>query len=164
MTGTHDTETLAVWWERARRDERVETLRLLFTSRTFSEHGSGDPDQPWNDGLRDGLLEFAYRTASSELFVPVQDLFGWRDRINTPATVSEDNWTWRLPWPVDRLATTPEAAERATFCRALGRAHGTRYVGRIESSNLTAPRIWNQSARLIRPDVRRLVKNEGGVP
>ena len=51
----------------------------------------------------------------------VQDVFGWRDRINQPATVSDANWTWRLPWPSDRLSTEPEAMEIATqlqeWCR-----------------------------------------------
>ena len=23
--------------------------------------------------------------------------------VNQPATVGPDNWTWRLPWPVDQL-------------------------------------------------------------
>jgi 4-alpha-glucanotransferase len=40
-------------------------------------------------------------------------VFGWPDRINTPATVTDDNWTWRLPWPVDRLNEEPEAMSRA---------------------------------------------------
>ena len=35
--------------------------------------------------------------------MPMQDLFGWRDRINTPATVGPHNWTWRLPWPIDAV-------------------------------------------------------------
>lgn len=124
MTGTHDTAPLAIWWQRAGRDERTETLRLLSTLDGFRARGNGDPDQPWNDVLRDGLLELAYRTASTELFIPVQDVFGWRDRINTPASISEDNWTWRLPWPVDRLTKTPEALERARFCRKLAEKSG----------------------------------------
>jgi 4-alpha-glucanotransferase len=124
FTGTHDTEPLAVWWERASREERVETIRLLGTPDDFQRRGGSDPDQPWNDVLRDSLLELAYRTASRELFVPVQDVFGWRDRINTPAIISDENWTWRLPWPVDRLKTTPDAIERAAFCRALAEGTG----------------------------------------
>ena len=88
-------------------------MRLLRTQEDFRRRAADDPDQPWSDVLRDGLLELAYRTASRELFVPVQDVFGWRDRINTPAIISEDNWTWRLPWPVDRLESTSEAIERA---------------------------------------------------
>ena len=34
---------------------------------------------------------------------PIQDAFGWRDRINEPAKVYDNNWTFRLPWPCDRL-------------------------------------------------------------
>ena len=46
------------------------------------------PDAPWTDRLRDAMLELAYRAGSDDLFLPIQDVFGWRDRINTPGTVS----------------------------------------------------------------------------
>ena len=55
------------------------------------------------------------------MIVPIQDVFGWRDRVNIPAVVNDENWTWRLPWPVDDLATQPEARERAAFLRGLSR-------------------------------------------
>ena len=29
------------------------------------------------------------------LILPIQDVFGWQDRINQPATVADSNWTWR---------------------------------------------------------------------
>ena len=99
-------------------------LRLLFTLEGFKRPGSDDPDQPWNEGLRDGLLEFAYRTASSELFVPVQDVFGWRDRINQPATIGDDNWTWRMPWPCDRLSTESDAISVASQLHEWSATHG----------------------------------------
>ena len=51
---------------------------------------------------------------------PVQDVFGWRDRINVPATVSDGNWTYRLPWPVDQLDAQPEARERQAALREMG--------------------------------------------
>ncbi len=50
-----------------------------------------------------------YASGADLLILPIQDVFGWRDRINQPATVGDGNWTWRLPWPVDRLLTEPEA-------------------------------------------------------
>ena len=59
--------------------------------------------------LRDALLEALYASGADLLILPIQDVFGWRDRINQPATVGDDNWTWRLPWPVDRLPTEPQA-------------------------------------------------------
>ena len=60
-----------------------------------------------------------FAAGSDLVLVPVQDLFGWRDRINVPAVVDDTNWSWQLPWPADRLADQPEAAERAAFLRAL---------------------------------------------
>lgn len=101
MTGTHDTETVAEWWTR--------------------EGGAG---APWTDAVRDALLATAYRSGSNELFLPAQDVFGWTDRINVPATVGDDNWTWRLPWRVDELDHVPEARERAEFCRRAAAATG----------------------------------------
>jgi 4-alpha-glucanotransferase len=62
---------------------------------------------------RDGLLEVLFESGAALLILPIQDVFGWRDRINQPATVGDDNWTWRLPWPSDRLTTQGEAIEVA---------------------------------------------------
>jgi 4-alpha-glucanotransferase len=51
------------------------------------------------------------------VILPIQDVFGSRDRINVPATIGGDNWTYSLPWPVDRLAQVPEASEAAARMR-----------------------------------------------
>jgi 4-alpha-glucanotransferase len=112
MTGTHDTETLAQWWGGAPADERRALAAVLSQGR----HASIDPAQPWSAAVRDALLGAMYAAGSSELFLPVQDVFGWPDRINVPAIVSDDNWTWRLPWPIDRWTSVPAAVERAAWC------------------------------------------------
>ena len=118
MTGTHDTEPVAVWWTELSPADRAEFLALpIFVRRNF-----GDPEQPWSDALRDVILELAYSSGSDRLFLPVQDVFGWRDRINTPGTVAPENWTWCLPWPVDALADVDVARERAAFLAELGAA------------------------------------------
>jgi 4-alpha-glucanotransferase len=124
MTGTHDTETVASWWEHASTADRTALLALPFFRRR-AHIGGG---QVWTSALRDALLELVYRSASNQVLLPVQDVFGWRDRINTPATVGGDNWTWRLPWPVDRWSAVPEAVERAAFCHRLATktSRGTR--------------------------------------
>ena len=63
--------------------------------------------------VRDRLLTQAYGSGSDLLLLPIQDIFGWPDRVNTPATVGEQNWTWKLPLSVEALATDAEALERA---------------------------------------------------
>lgn len=101
-TGTHDTETMAEWWDTLSDAERL----------AAAGHSGA-----FNDTVRDVLLIRVLRAGSERAFIPMQDIFGWRDRINTPATVGDHNWTWRLPWPIDRWAGLPGANERAEFCR-----------------------------------------------
>ena len=48
---------------------------------------------------RDSLLEALAPSSSDLLILPMQDIFGWRDRINLPGPVGGDNWTWRSPGP-----------------------------------------------------------------
>ena len=74
--------------------------------------------------VRDVLLEALFASGSDLLLLPIQDVFGWRDRINQPATVTDDNWTFRLPWPTDRLDEFPEARERRDRLRAWSEKHG----------------------------------------
>jgi 4-alpha-glucanotransferase len=118
LTGTHDTETLAGWWTNAGSDERVALTRLLGASLPDT---SFDSAAPWSDSLRDAILETMYRSSSDELFLPIQDLFGWFQRINVPATVGDHNWTWRMPWPVDRLDDNDVANERQQTLRRLSK-------------------------------------------
>jgi 4-alpha-glucanotransferase len=66
---------------------------------------------------RDALLEVLMASASNLVLFPVQDVFGWRDRINEPGTVNERNWTFRLPWPSNRLNEEPIARERQAVLR-----------------------------------------------
>ncbi len=120
MTGTHDTETLAVWWERASPGERW----MLFQLPAMQALGFDDPHEPWSDRLRAGLLALAWQARSAELFVPFQDLFGWPDRINTPGTVTGSNWTWRLRWPVDTLGREAECVGVAETLAVLGASAG----------------------------------------
>lgn len=94
MTGTHDTEPLAVWWESLTPQERQ---RLGF-------------DAPHYDAaVRDGILDRIYKSGSNLVLVPIQDAFGWSDRINLPATISNENWTYVLPWPSDLANVQSEA-------------------------------------------------------
>ncbi len=108
-SGTHDTSTLAGWWDEADVAEREQLLRLVDPrgERSWENTRQFDAD------LRDVLLERLLASGSTIVILPIQDLFGWRDRINVPNTVSERNWTFRIPWPLDTLAERPEAADMA---------------------------------------------------
>jgi len=118
LTGTHDTEPIAMWWDVADPPERV----AFAAQPAVHARGGVDPAQSFDHRIRDLVLDLAYTASSDDVFVTVPDLFGWRDRINTPGTVNDVNWTWRLPWPVDQLMQVPDAIERAHAIRALALA------------------------------------------
>ncbi len=113
-TGTHDTEPMAAWWDEASVEDRYALAEVLHRAGA----GEWDPAASWSDALRDAILRLMATAASDHLFFPIQDVFGWRDRINTPATVGEHNWTWRLPWPVDTWLEREDTRERAAFLAA----------------------------------------------
>lgn len=118
-SGTHDTETMAVWWERAGREEREAVLAIPSVAERLApeDRARALGSTLLTDSMREALLGTLFASGANLLILPIQDLFGWRDRINQPATVGPGNWTWRLPWPSDRLTTEPVAMAMASQIR-----------------------------------------------
>jgi 4-alpha-glucanotransferase len=121
-TGTHDTEPIALWWDGASEDERRKIASLPSIQRLAA--GVDLTHRPFDATVRDVLLEVLFASPSDLVLLPVQDAFGWRDRINEPAVISDENWTFKLPWPVDRLDEIPEARERKDQLRAWSERYG----------------------------------------
>jgi 4-alpha-glucanotransferase len=115
-SGTHDTEPMAAWWAAAPKEERDELSKVPSVQRISG--GKDISDQPYEPGVRATLIEALFASGSNLVLLPIQDVFGWLDRINEPATVTPENWTFRLPWPSDRLADVPEARACQTQLRA----------------------------------------------
>jgi 4-alpha-glucanotransferase len=103
-SGTHDTEPMVTWWE-AEPEEEKDAVRAI---PSVQARAGGD-----NDHVCDALIESLVASGADLVILPIQDVFGWRDRINQPATVSDSNWTWRLPWAVDRMMIEQEAVDTA---------------------------------------------------
>jgi 4-alpha-glucanotransferase len=120
-SGTHDTDTLAAWWVTLNAAERAALLQVVPPSADPTA-ATTDPLGPFTPALRDALLAALYASGSRLLTLPVQDVFGWTDRINVPGLIDDRNWTWKLPWPVDGLDDVPEARERQAALRALSAA------------------------------------------
>ena len=85
--------------------------------------GASVEQAPYDPTVRDTLLEALFASGSDLLLLPVQDVFGWRDRINQPATIADGNWTFELPWRVDRLDEVAEARERRDTLQRWALAH-----------------------------------------
>jgi 4-alpha-glucanotransferase len=107
-SGTHDTEPMATWWDQAPAEER-EAVLAIPSLRARRAVAADDTS---------AILAALFASPSNVVILPVQDAFGWRDRINQPATVNDANWTWKLPWPSDRLDAEPRAREVAAQLRA----------------------------------------------
>lgn len=125
-SGTHDTETMAEWWDKLEPEEREEVAEAPGLEEWFTALGL-DPDLASGDyspDVRDALLAALFHSGSDFLLLPMQDVFGWRDRINVPASLGEHNWTWKLPWAVDRLAGEAGAMARARALRDWADASG----------------------------------------
>src|SRR5439155_1536172 len=69
-TGTHDTETLAEWWDTAPGDDRHAVARVPIL-RTRGCSG----DEPFGDRVRDAFLEVLFAAGADFVIVPIQDLF-----------------------------------------------------------------------------------------
>jgi 4-alpha-glucanotransferase len=119
IAGTHDTETLAEWWDEAEAEERRAAAEI-----PALEAAGIDPSADYSDAVRDALVEALFASGSDILLIPIQDIFGWRDRVNVPASVNDGNWTWRLPWTIEQLASESLAQDRAAFLRALAERYG----------------------------------------
>jgi len=110
ISGTHDTESMADWWDGADLDERQAVAAI-----PDIRDAGVQADEPFSERVRDALLSALFHASSDFVLIALPDVFGWRDRINTPAVVSDANWTWRLPWEVERLMTEPLAVGRSGF-------------------------------------------------
>jgi 4-alpha-glucanotransferase len=119
-TGTHDTDSVAEWYEGLPADERRQLLALPGMAAVRERA----PAQ-YEEAVRDALLLMVYEAGSDLLLLPFQDALGARERVNVPGTVTDENWTYRTP--MDLAVLAGDAATCARL-RALavgsGRASG----------------------------------------
>jgi 4-alpha-glucanotransferase len=115
-TGTHDTETLADWYDALDDAER----RAFFEIPALARLRARAPTT-FDEGMRDEILACVYGSGSDLVLLPFQDAFGARERINVPGTVTGENWTYRMPMDVAALEDGHEATARL---RALAVATG----------------------------------------
>lgn len=87
-TSTHDTETLRGWWETMDINERRNIWEMISAQKT-------DGNIPFNLDTQRLMLKRVLESASALTLFAWQDIIGTLDRVNTPGTVGENNWTYR---------------------------------------------------------------------
>jgi 4-alpha-glucanotransferase len=117
-SGTHDTSTLAAWYEEIDESER----RALFGIPALLGLAASASAR-FTPEVHGALLDALYGAGSALCILPIQDLLGSRDRINTPSTVSDDNWVYRLPATVAEMERDPGVRVLLERARRLCQKH-----------------------------------------
>jgi isoamylase len=102
---THDTDTTADWYENLPADERKALAKIPGMENLATR-------DRFDDFVRDQLLGLMYRAPSQLVISLFADLLGQRDRINVPGTLSEANWSYRMPMSIEELAQQGTTTER----------------------------------------------------
>ncbi|HEX7125934.1 MAG TPA: 4-alpha-glucanotransferase, partial [Thermodesulfobacteriota bacterium] len=74
--------------------------------------------------VHETLLDTLYGAGSRLVIPPVQDLFGFRERINVPGTIGPQNWSYRLPWSAADLLGEEGLRIRTDALARLSARHG----------------------------------------
>jgi 4-alpha-glucanotransferase len=110
---THDTAPIVTWWDELPAEDRAQLADLAGIA----------PDASRNERWLP-LLRLLYASASELTLVLASEILDRGERINTPATVSADNWTYRLPMALEDLACDPAVVERMRALRQATAEHG----------------------------------------
>lgn len=110
---THDTQPITAWWGELEAWERERLAALDAIPLDLPE-----------EERELALLKLLFSAKSELTLVLVNELIGDKERINTPGTVNEQNWTWRLTRPIEDLLDDPEVEERFASIRKLVAASG----------------------------------------
>jgi len=106
-TGTHDTESLADWYDALPDRERDAFLAIPGLSGLAVR-----PPLRFDAAVRDAVLETVYQSGSDLVLLPFQDALGKRERVNVPGTVNDVNWSYRTPQELAELMLDRDSAVR----------------------------------------------------
>ena len=106
-SGTHDTDSLADWYEGLPPEERRAFLAIPGLAALREQ-----APERFDEEVRDAVLELVYASGSDLVLLPFQDALGARERVNIPGTVSSDNWSYRMPQELPALLMDLSAASR----------------------------------------------------
>lgn len=93
-TSTHDNEPLAEWWRIVPKKEKNFFWHMI--------SGRKEPAPRFSVSHKE-ILKKLIRSNSVIVIIPIQDIFGIKDRINTPNTTGDINWTYRFDVPIENI-------------------------------------------------------------
>ena len=79
-TGTHDNDTIVEWYKKE-------------SNKPFVRDYLNVAEDEW---VPAAMLRTILASRADTVIIPIQDYLGYGARMNTPGTVSEDNWSYRI--------------------------------------------------------------------
>jgi 4-alpha-glucanotransferase len=110
---THDTAPIVSWWNELPEGDRASLAKMAELP-----PDSHEPERSLS------LLRLLFKSSSELSLVLATELLGQPDRINTPGTVGEANWTYRPPMPIEDLEKDRAVVDRCSRIRELVAASG----------------------------------------
>jgi 4-alpha-glucanotransferase len=110
---THDTLPITAWWYKLEDWERERIAKQ-----------AGFPlDLPEYDREL-ALVRLLFSARSHLTLLLAQEVLGDKSRINLPGHVGPENWTWRLPRPLEELAEDAAVNARLAAIKKLAQESG----------------------------------------
>ena len=105
---THDTSPITQWWYDLEPWERERLAKL------------DDIPLDLPESERElALIKLLYSAKSDLTLLLAQEIIGDKTRINLPGTVTDQNWTWRLPKTLEELRADAALATRMEAIKSL---------------------------------------------
>jgi len=110
---THDTAPITGWWR------ELQVWEQEGLSQVAGVAPSAGDEERWT-----ALMRTLLGARSDLTLVLGAEVLGAHERINTPGMVGPENWTYRLPMPVEDLERDPGIVRRMDALRAMAEASG----------------------------------------
>lgn len=118
-TGTHDTETLAEWWE-AETDATRQAIAKVYPE--FKE--LQPPQKEFTPRVHEALVTAALKSGSDIVVLPWQDIIATRERVNLPGSMQDANWAYRIIPTVEELLQREDTKNAAQWLGRLTEQSG----------------------------------------
>ena len=105
---THDTMPITAWWYKF---EDWERERIAKQAEIPLDMAEGEREL--------ALIRLLFSARSNLTLLLAQEVLGDKSRINLPGYVGPENWTWRLPRPLEELAEDPAIGARLEAIKKL---------------------------------------------
>ncbi len=109
-TSTHDNETLKEWWTTIDSKEKKLFWHMIC---------GHDGHHPVFKKAHIEIIKKLLKARSAIIILPVQDILGTDERVNTPNTMGSHNWSYRFPVDIEDVQKNEKISEKIHTLKCL---------------------------------------------